>query len=250
MPRLAFTDSLATVKTTDGFDITVAPNDHVGRHIYLSGEFDRAIVEVLLNFSEPGDVLLDIGANVGYVSACFLHQVPGSSVIAVDPQPKVVDLLRANLARFERTQIYPYALGEADGEVHFEINQKNNAASRVVSDSSARTTKVEMRAASRMFSNLKIAKLDLVKIDAEGHDEIILRSCIADIERLKPRAVLFEGNSTGMRRMLSDIGYTVFGIRKHLHKLSLARGAGHYHDCVAVCRSRTVPAKASALYGI
>jgi hypothetical protein len=31
--------------------------------------------EVLLMLAIPGDVLLDIGANIGYVSACFLQRV-------------------------------------------------------------------------------------------------------------------------------------------------------------------------------
>ena len=41
-------------------------NDHFGRHIYLTGEFDRTTVEVLLKFAR------DVGANIGYVGACFL----------------------------------------------------------------------------------------------------------------------------------------------------------------------------------
>src|ERR1019366_9617231 len=69
--RLAFDDEIASVLTTDGFTINVIPNDLIGRHIYLTGEFDRSTVEVLLKFSNPEDVLLDIGANIGYVSACF-----------------------------------------------------------------------------------------------------------------------------------------------------------------------------------
>jgi len=41
---------------------TVNPNDLIGRQLYLMEEFDRSIVELLLAFAEPNDVLLDIGA--------------------------------------------------------------------------------------------------------------------------------------------------------------------------------------------
>lgn len=85
--------------------------DLIGRHIYLTGEFDRTTLEVLLKFSRPEDVLLDIGANIGYVSAYFLHRVSRSKAVAIEPQPKIVDLLRSNLAPFgdERYKIFPVA---------------------------------------------------------------------------------------------------------------------------------------------
>ena len=82
--RLRFGTNEATVRTTDGFAMTVNPNELIGRHIYLTGEFDRSIIEILCNFSQPNDVLLDVGANVGYVSACFLKNVQGSRAIAVE----------------------------------------------------------------------------------------------------------------------------------------------------------------------
>jgi hypothetical protein len=69
---LAFTEESAKVTTTDGFKITVMPNELIGRHIYLTGEFDRSTVEILCYLAKSGDTLLDVGANIGYVSACFL----------------------------------------------------------------------------------------------------------------------------------------------------------------------------------
>src|SRR6266480_2252501 len=95
--KLSFSCDTATVRTTDDFDISVIPNELIGRHIYLTGEFDRSIVDLLCKFSRNGDVLLDIGANIGYVSTCFLNNVPNSSVIAVEPQETVLDLLKINL---------------------------------------------------------------------------------------------------------------------------------------------------------
>jgi FkbM family methyltransferase len=249
--ELTFRESTATVPTSDGFPITVRPNNLIGRHIYLTGEFDRSIVEILCNFSEPDDLLLDIGANIGYVSTSFLHLVPRSNVIAVDPQPAVLELLQSNLALFEgRSTIYPYALGTSDGEVLFEIDQQNPGASRVVTKESVRTTTIEMRSASRLFSDLNVSRLDLVKIDAEGHDEVIVRACINQLAKLQPKAIVFEGNSDGVKALLSNAGYDMFGIKKSLRKLTLCRASGSYHDCVAVSRSRKIPPRARDAYGI
>ena len=85
---LSFRCEVATVQTSGRFIMNVRPNQPLGRHIYLTGAFDRSIVEVLLTLAKPADVLLDVGANIGYISACFLQNVDGSSVISIEPQPK------------------------------------------------------------------------------------------------------------------------------------------------------------------
>ena len=87
------------VQTSDGFDIKVLAGDLIGRHLLLSGRFERSVVQVLLDHARLGDVLLDIGANIGYAAACFLSRVSGSTAICVEPQPEIADLLRSTLAQ-------------------------------------------------------------------------------------------------------------------------------------------------------
>src|SRR5579883_2284520 len=133
---LVFEQNVATVRSADGFQMRVMPNELVGRHIYLTGEFDRTTVEVLCNFAKPGDVLLDVGANVGYVSACFLQNVPDAKVVSVEPQPGIVELLRSNLAQFGdgRYKVVPVALSDQDREAWFEICDGNRGASKLVAE--------------------------------------------------------------------------------------------------------------------
>jgi FkbM family methyltransferase len=246
--NLSFSRTRATVRTTDGFEITVAPNELIGRHIYLTGEFDRSIVEMLCNFSEPGDTLLDIGANIGYVSACFLNNVQNSNVLAVEPQPDILETLAENLNRFGRSEIYRFAIADGDGEVWFEIDPDNTGAGRIVKECGVRSMRIETRSADRMFSDLDIQKLDLVKIDAEGFEDVIIKSCVPHFERLRPRAVLFEdqaANINRIREQFSKLDYRLYGIKKSLRHLSLVdieiTHPKPFHDYVAVSRSREIP---------
>ena len=86
-------------RTSDGFDIKVLAGDLIGRHLLLSGRFDRSVVQVLPDHSRPGDVLLEIGANIGYVIGCLLSRVSGSTAFCVEPQPEIADFLRSNVAQ-------------------------------------------------------------------------------------------------------------------------------------------------------
>jgi FkbM family methyltransferase len=247
--NLSIKQQLATIGTTDGFAMTVNPNDFIGRHLYLTGEFDRSIVELLKDFAEPGDTLLDIGANIGYVSACFLKLVPDSQVVAVEPQRDVLELLTLNLAPFGRHKIYPYAISDKDGIGHFAVSAENAGAGRLVSSAGDNTLSLEIRSAESLFRDTGLSKIDLVKIDAEGSEAEIVRSCLPHFDRLKPRCVLFEDNSGQMqaggllRKMFESLNYRVFGVRKSLTRLFLEETTDRSfvaHDYVAVSPNRSV----------
>jgi FkbM family methyltransferase len=227
--KIAFDDDIVTVRTTDGFDMNIMPNDLIGRHIYLTGEFDRSTAELLFNFAAPGDTLLDIGANIGYVSACFLKNVPNSKVIAVEPQPAVLDLLRDNLGRFgpDRHQVVPVAVSDRNDDGWLEICALNKGASRLTTQSNGLTTRVEMWSADRLFSRLNLDKVDLIKLDVEGHEDVVLRASRAALQRLKPRAIVFEDHACkaapngSIGVLMRMLGYRILGVRKRLMTLDL-----------------------------
>jgi FkbM family methyltransferase len=253
--KLHFRNNVQTVRTTDGFAINVMPNDLIGRHIYLTGEFDRSTVEILTAFAEPGDMLLDVGANIGYVSACFLTLIPGSKAIAIEPQPDVLDLLRQNLRPFGDTAIVcPYALSDHDGEAFLQIDYENRGASKLA----AGGVKVSLRTADSLFAEASITDLDIVKIDVEGHEEEVIRSSANLFERMQPKVIMFEEHGDKSAGSIGDIfkriGFDVFSIRKRLATLHLSPVTST-RDCVsndylAVSRTRNIPKRARELYGI
>jgi FkbM family methyltransferase len=230
---------IVKVKTTDGFPMQVNPNDFIGRHIYLAGEFDRPVVATLLKYARPGDTLLDIGANVGYISACFLHNIPDSKVLAVEPQPKVLDILRANLNHFgeARYELFPIAISDADSSGWLALSDWNSGAAAVTATGGSNSAPIQLWSAKTFFAALKGQKVDLVKIDVEGHEETVLRECEMDLARLKPRAILFENQSAlaapgaSLGDIFGRLGYRVWGLKKGITKVSLAPIATA-KDCV------------------
>jgi FkbM family methyltransferase len=176
------------VRTTDGFPLHVYADDLIGRHIIMSGKFDRSVLQVLLDRAQVGDVLLDIGANIGYVSACFLARVGESRAICIEPQPRVVELLHRNMAQFgHRAAIHEVVLAEGPGELRFPVNPENRGASRVKEGGEISIAAIDAAALLRSQP-----KLDLIKIDVDGHEEPIFRAIEGELKRLRPRAILFE----------------------------------------------------------
>src|SRR5690606_12848835 len=73
-----------------------------------------ALIERLL---EPGDVFVDIGAHVGWLSLLAARSVgPHGKVVAIDPQPYNCDriLTNAGLNGFENIVVAPVAVSDRD----------------------------------------------------------------------------------------------------------------------------------------
>jgi FkbM family methyltransferase len=254
---LMLPEQRVVIQTTDGFDMVVNPNELIGRHLFLSGEFDRSIVEVLLAFAMPGDTLLDIGANVGYISACFLKNVADSRVVAAEPQPAVAEMLAANLAPFgERAHLYPFAIASEDGISHFVINPANLGKGHLVLNGESSSVQVETKSGDSLFRETKIISLNLVKIDVEGAEEQVLDSCMPHFSRTNPRCILFEDNgldlspSSKIQRMFADLGYAIFGIKKMLTKIQLepVSSRTNFRDYIALSMTQKMPGAARSRF--
>ena len=230
-PNRTFKEGTSIVKTTDGVTLYVIPNDLIGRHIYLTGDYERSVLDVLYSLALPGDVLLDIGANIGYVSSFFLHKVADSRVIAVEPQPAALELLTANLVQFDdRFDIFPVGISDHAGSAHLTIDPNNIGDARI---SERGEVQVKLTTGDELFSDL--SKIDLIKIDVQGHEEKVLKSMQATIMRLRPRAILFEDDGRTIRRISELLhSYKIRAIKKTMLGFKIVEvGSGRYDNYLA-----------------
>lgn len=249
-------------RTRDGFEMSVLADDLIGRHLILSGNFDRAMLGVLLDFSQPNDRCIDIGANIGYVSCLMLQTIPGSHVLAIEPQPSIVHLTERNLARFpsERWTLLKAGLSDSESEGRLKLDAVNRGASRLVTGGteSEGTVSVPLLPAAKVLGELET--IDLIKMDIEGHEEAVFRSARDILDARQPRAILFEdqlgkaGPDGSIGNVLDAIGYRLYGIEKHLARTVLrnvtGENAGHFNDFIALSTRRTLPQPARARYGV
>jgi len=84
-------------------------NEIVGMRIYdLPGLEDKI----------DGNLIVDLGANIGVAASLFATRYPRSRVLAVEPHPRNVSLLERNLAAYDgRITAIPKAIGLESGRI-------------------------------------------------------------------------------------------------------------------------------------
>ena len=81
-------------RTPDGFVFRCRPPDLIQMYIWLFGVWEPELTEYIGEQLKPGDVFLDVGANIGYFSVLAAERVqPAGGVVAVEASPAVFKLL-------------------------------------------------------------------------------------------------------------------------------------------------------------
>jgi FkbM family methyltransferase len=80
----------------------------------------RAALHQITQSLLPGDVVFDVGANVGDKAEALLQC--GVKVVCVEPQPACVAVLEGRFARESRVAIVPKGLGSRPGILEMHIN--------------------------------------------------------------------------------------------------------------------------------
>jgi len=159
---------------------------------------ERAIIRSLV---KPGMRVLDVGANVGYYALMLAHMVgEHGQVICVEPSPENLPELRLNVERnsLANVSVIPMAVGAENGEARLlgGIN------SGVVADGGAYSIQV------KKIDDLGVGKIDLLKMDIEGHEGFALDGASRTLAENRP--VLFiECHPKLLRRAGDRVGRVV-----------------------------------------
>lgn len=169
-------------------------------------EFEE--MALVMHALRPGDLFLDVGANVGTYSV-LASGVAGADTIAIEPVPATQAALRANVdanALGGRVACFATAVGEHDGCVHFTIER--DSMNRVARANDAGATLVVPM---KTLDSLCAGRLPtLAKIDVEGHECEVLRGAQLLLECPSLRAVIVEvwdGSRDEVHRILAGQGF-------------------------------------------
>jgi FkbM family methyltransferase len=213
-----------------------APLDARGERLMFYGF--RA-PQAALGFVPPGGVAIDVGANLGEWSVPLARAVGRSGmVLCIEPNPAVATALAATLRinNFTQTEVLAVALAAEDGEGRLLIEPGDSGLSRLSPSGAA--IAVPLRRLDSILREREFARLDLIKIDVEGHERFVLAGAAETLRRFRPAVVFESGLETSGDRhaivtLFKNLDYDLIGV---LHDYgALPCREGDYVEATGAC---------------
>lgn len=157
--------------------------------------FSDPPIAFIEKYLSPGATVLDVGANIGVV-CCSADAVGAKTVHAFEASPSVFECLRQTVGEnsLHSVIIHNVALSDHEGVLSFVEDPDFLAGSRAANSSDAARFEVPCRTLDAIVGELDLGKIDLIKIDVEGHERAVLNGAVRTLETHRP-VCLIELNS-------------------------------------------------------
>ena len=214
-----------------GLELKVLESDAIGYSILVGRVFDPCVTETLHRLIDADDVVVDVGANIGYLTSLAAVRAGRSGrVVAFEPQPAVFDLLSANVASWSGdlapVELHQTALSSESGTGTivagplFELNMGLAKLGEGEADGLL-SHEVELR---RLDDLLDQTQVGMLKVDVEGHESEVLSGASRLLERRLVRDIVFEDHGdypSAATEIAEDAGYHLVSLANDLGGLRL-----------------------------
>jgi len=195
--------------------LEVVPGDVIGMPITVFGVYEYAVSRLVREYLRPGDVFVDVGANIGYYSCIAAAAVRDSgAVYAFEPSARIRSRLARNVALNDLRQVVvrPEAATASSGVVRLVEPQGHGNDGLAYVQTSGSDSGVEVRAI-RLdeVPEFSVRCPHLIKVDVEGGEAEVFRGSTSLLNRTDGPSIVFE--SFGIARdaaILHEYGYQVF----------------------------------------
>lgn len=191
--------------------------DVLGHHLYLDardslklslfGVYEPFETSLLERYVRPGDVVLDIGANIGYYTLLLARLVgPTGTVHAFEPEPSNFALLEKNVRTngYHNVVLHQAAVGEVSGSTQLFLSETNLGDHQLGGAGNGRRA-VEVRQVN--IDEVLTAEerpVTFVKLDIQGAETGAIRGMERALRRAGRLTIFTELWPEGLRRCGSD----------------------------------------------
>jgi len=209
----------------------VDSSEIIGYGISRTGIFEMPVVEAIYRLVDSSDTVLDVGANIGYMTAAALS-AGAKKVIAFEPHPVLFARLLRNVERWDneprfrgRVNVRNEAIDSGGGRATLFIPKGEFAGNQGIAT-------LETNIYQTGFDKVEVAgttldtvihehrePIGLLKIDIEGHEFQAFRGGSDSLGNRRIRDIIYEdfrGVDSDASKLLASYGYSIFGLRGSL----------------------------------
>lgn len=185
-------------------------------------------VSVMQRFVRSGDVVFDIGANIGLHSILLSHLIgPQGRLHAFEPNTQLVPALGRTLSALENATLHTVALSDKDDESTLFVPPDDSMASltdwtvntALRDDGEPKVVKCQQRRMDDLVGDGRLPQPDFIKCDVEGAELLVFQGGHRVLECTDAPIILFEVNKDAS----GGFGYGVSGAKDFLAALKSPR---------------------------
>ena len=213
--------------------ISTDKSNGIEEAILRYGIYDLSLSEALYRLTNLGELAIDIGANIGYMTSIMSKQVgQDGKVLSFEPNPDVYKEFCENVKSWGNCQgwgnVYTYniALSNHTGSGILNIISTDTGLSFIDNKNSIKESnlfkpcRVELKKLDEILEQEQ-KSVGILKIDVEGHELEVFKGARASISQRKIRDILFEDHNrypSKVTQFLEGYDYTIFQIWKGFWK--------------------------------
>jgi len=179
---------------------------------------------------KKGDVVVDIGANIGYYSLIFAKLVGNNGkVYAFEPEPNNFELLKKNVMINDYTNVELICKGVSNenGNVNFYLDNKNKGGHSLIDTIKEKESiKIDLI---RLDDYIQDQRIAFIKIDIEGYEFEAIKGMSRILQKTNNVKLMTEFNPYLLKKsgiepieylkLLKDFGFNIYNLEKKNKKV-------------------------------
>jgi FkbM family methyltransferase len=183
---------LKFIKSKVGDFLSLKGDSIIGKSLEQLGSWEQETLDICKSVLKEDSSVIEVGAHIGTHTIPMSHMCSQGNIFAFEMQKPIFQLLNSNIVLNKCNNVHTYmevVLDKDDVELIGEINYPamEGYNSGYLSYERIKQTPrypVNVITLDKKFNEIK--KLDLIKIDAEGHEIQVLKGSLNLIKKFKP----------------------------------------------------------------
>jgi len=221
-------NDLDIITVNKKFKMSLDTSEYIQGHLFVFDCFEPDTILLIEQITKKGDVILDVGANIGYLSLVFAHSTgSGGKVYSFEPEQNNYNKLLKNISLNSYNNIESHKIAFSNKETKIKLfkSKDNNLGSHSliynpdVLDEEFEF--VDTITCDKFITDNNIMQVDIIKIDVEGAEYEVLQGMTNTLELFRPLIIMEINNpiqekrnipSEKLKRIVINKNYTAYNI--------------------------------------
>lgn len=185
--------------------LALNPRDPALLGLFAFNAFEPFMTKVFREQIRPGDIVVDIGANIGYYTLIASRKAGNTgNVIAYEPEPENCIFLEKNISanNLNNVIVKKHALGDRTGKANLYLSNDNKCTHALVANRpSSEKISIDIDTLDHSLSEAGINRVDVIKMDIEGAESIAIHGMLQTLKNNPSISVFTEFYPSAIVRM-------------------------------------------------